>query len=599
MWLAALRVIAANLLVIVSAFGFGTWISRWFPGSFSRLTRLVCALIGGFGVLGIILFVVGHIAFTRLTIGLVLAVGVGLAFFSAIRPWDIRLPVAKLPAAIVGIVLIVTALSGLAEPVGDWDCDTVAYHLVGPKVWLRNGIVRPIPDNMCTSYPSIVEIVFGSLYAFGGDRAPGFSAAWTLGLLLAIAALLGRRCGLNATGAWWIAALIVTMPAIYEGSVSSFIDAIYAAFVLAAVRIGLDAQERKHFVVFGLFCGLAMATKYPGLVALPALVFCATWRIANQDTFRKMIPNASLATAVACIVASPIYLKNWFFLGSPIYPPPAVVTHFLHVKYFPVEAIREFYAYSIRRGNGHGRGIIHFFTLPFNLTYHTADFNGAGGIGLAPLAFCPLGVLASWREPFARRLSLVALLLLFLWFVTTEESRYLIHFYALTAVFASIGWRFANTLVGKGGRVLCAVAVAISLTYGMFMIGKPQISTLRAVFSSEVARQRRQNFVPFVESFNFVNHDPLVTRLLILDPSVPAYYSDKDYIKPFGQWGELVYPDAPTPAEILPKIAELHVSHILDVQSTVSGFRVPPNYPGLALVFERPGQRIYRIVPHD
>ena len=30
-------------------------------------------------------------------------------------------------------------------------------------------------------------------------------------------------------------------------------------------------------------------------------------------------------------------------------------------------------------GNGHGRGLLHFFTLPFNLTFHTADFSGAGG----------------------------------------------------------------------------------------------------------------------------------------------------------------------------------------------------------------------------
>jgi hypothetical protein len=58
------------------------------------------------------------------------------------------------------------------------------------------------------------------------------------------------------------------MPAVHQGSISCFIDGIYAAFVLAAVRIGLDAQERKHFAAFGIFCGLAMATKYPGLVAL-------------------------------------------------------------------------------------------------------------------------------------------------------------------------------------------------------------------------------------------------------------------------------------------------------------------------------------------
>jgi hypothetical protein len=185
------------LAVIISAFGFGSLLSRWFPESFPRLTRVVCALIGGFGVLGLTLFLVGWHKYNRLTISMVLAVGIALAIRSLLAGWEFYLPIAELPAAIVAIVLIATAVAGLAEPVGDWNIDTVAYHLVGPKVWLRNGIVRPIPENMNTSYPSTVEMVFGSLYAFGGDRAPGFSAAWTLGLLLAVAASLGRRCGLN------------------------------------------------------------------------------------------------------------------------------------------------------------------------------------------------------------------------------------------------------------------------------------------------------------------------------------------------------------------------------------------------------------------
>ena len=129
------------------------------------------------------------------------------------------------------------------------------------------------------------------------------------------------------------------------------------------------------------------------------------------------------------------------------------------------------------------------------------------------------------------------------------------------------------------------------------MIAKPQLPGLREFFSPALAEQRRRASIPYVESFDYLNHDPQVTRLLILDRSVVAYYSDKDYVKPFGQWGEQVFPDAATPAEILPKLNELHISHILDVQSTISGFRVPPDYPGLVLVFERPGQRVYRVVP--
>jgi hypothetical protein len=167
----------------------------------------------------------------------------------------------------------------------------------------------------------------------------------------------------------------------------------------------------------------------------------------------------------------------------------------------------------------------------------------------------------------------------------------------LSAVFAVLGWQYVLAITGNRGKILCATVVAISLAYGLFMMVKPQLAGLPAVFSARRAELRRETHIPFVQSFDYLNHNPRFTKLLILDRSVPAYYSDKDYVKPLGQWGEQVFPNVSTPEEILPKLKELHISHVLDVQSTVSGFRVPPDYPGLVLEFERPGQRVYRVVP--
>lgn len=590
-----LKATVANIIVAFSAFGFGCWIPRALPKTFSRLTQCIYCWIGGFGVLGLTLFVIGHLSFTPTIVGIVLSVGVLAGFTIILRSLRLQVPLAHPAFVIVGIVLAITAIAGLAEPVGDWGIDGVAYHYVGPKVWLRDGIVRPVADNAPTSYPSIVEMVFASMMAFGGQRAPGLSAAWTLAMFLAIAALLGRRLGLDVAGAWWVSALLATMPALYEGSHSGFVDAVYATFILAAIRIGLDANETKHFLLFGFFCGLAMATKYPALVAFPFLLLCVAWPRKNDNRFAA-VSNAVLACATACLVASPIYLTNFIMLGSPIYPPPAATANLLHVKYFSPAALHGFYAWSIRRGNGHGRALWHFFTLPFNLTYHTADFHGAGGIGLAPLALGPLGLLASWRDSFARRLAVIGVLLLLLWFLTLQESRYLIHFYAIAAIFAVVGWKYSRSLLGGLGKILCTTVIFISIAYGLVMIGRGRASDLHAVFSPAFAEHRRHTNIPFVESFDFLNHDSSVTSVLFLDPSVPAYFSDRDYVKPFGQWGEQVFPNLSTPADVLSHLDQLHVSHIFDVQSTISGFRVPPNFPAVILVFERPGQRIYKVV---
>jgi hypothetical protein len=86
-------------------------------------------------------------------------------------------------------------------------------------------------------------------------------------------------------------------------------------------------------------------------------------------------------------------------------------------------------------------------------------------------------------------------------------------------------------------------------------------------------------------------------RVLILDSSVPTYYSDKDYVKPFGQWGERVYPGVNTVADILPRVGAMGITHVVDVESTIAGYQAPRNYAGLVLVFEAPWQRVYKVVP--
>jgi drug/metabolite transporter superfamily protein YnfA len=598
------RVIFANILVAVAAFGIGAPLARFLPQTIPPWTRRICCWIAGFGILGVVLFVIGQWKLTRFTIGIVLDIGVIAAGITALREhwfplhWRPRISKSQLiPAAVIAAVMLITAVNGLAEPVGDSGADGVAYHLLGPKVWLRDGIVRPVPDNANTAYPATTEMTFSALMEFGGQRAPGFSSVLTLAFLLMISAALAVRCGASARGSWWAAALVATMPSIYQGAHSGFVDAIYATYVLAAALVAFDAETGAHFAIVGVFCGLAIATKYTGLIAIPALLIIAAWprksaSIAPRGGFLRGIVIAALA---ASAVAMPFYLRNWILLGSPIFPPPPGVARFMHIKYLSVDALRAYYDACIERGKGHGRGLIAFLLLPFGLTFHAADFNGGGGIGLAPLALAPLGIAASWNQPVPRRLAIFGAFLTIAWFATMQESRYLIHACVIGAIFAVLGWSFAEFFIGRRGAALGAIVVTISLVYGLIEIVAATRSNMRSVVSASYAAHRRSAEIPFVSSFDYLNHNPDVTRVLILDPSITPYYSDKDYLKPFGQWGERVLPDTKTPSDALAKLGELQVSHILDVHSNISSFQVPPNFPGLVLVFERPDQRVYAV----
>jgi hypothetical protein len=604
MFALALKASFGVFLLILASLGIGSWISRNLACAFSQLDKLAFGLLGGFGLLSLVLFLVGQFSFTRRTIMIVLGLVIvasakpllSLKTHTAILVQTLR-KAPKIPLFLIFLIISLTSVVGLGEVTGDWNSDTVAYHLLGPKVWLRNGVIRPVADNCHTAFPQTAETMYGALFGIGGERAPRFLSFVTFGMLLLAAASLAVRSGLNASEAWWVAALIATMPAVYNGSVGCFVDGIYAAFVLAAIRIGIDAETKRDWAIFGIFCGLAMGTKYTGILAFPVLMLCVVWIHASQGTsgWRETSKAAVVAICIACMVASPYYLRNWILLRCPIYPPPLGLAHICSPKYLSPEVVAGFHAYIRQRGEGLGRGIAALFLLPFNLTYHTSSFHGAGGIGLAPLALAPIGLIACRKNPIVKMLSVLGLLLLLAWFATQQESRFLIHFYVITSILGVLGWRHLNSSHFAVSRILATTIVLASVSYGMFMIGRYWPEDTRMVISSEYAHEVRNRRIPFLESFQYLNTSPAVRRILILDRSVTPFYLDKDYVKPVGQWGERTLPGAMTALDALENVRELGISHVLDVNSEVSPFQITEHNKGLTLVVDSQNQRVYRV----
>jgi hypothetical protein len=273
LWL-AFRALSAVVMLVLAGFGCGAWIANVLPATCNRIERVGISLLGGLGIFSLTLFLIGQISFSQP----IIVTTVGAAVLLSVRPvWralrnlkfaQMTTRDAFIPCLIVLIVLVLTAVAGIAEITGDWNQDAVAYHLLGPTVWLREGVIRPVLDNSHTAFPQIPEALFAVLLAVGGSRAPDFSSWLTLGLLLLICAGFAMRMGLTASQGWWVAAIVATMPAVYAGSHNCFVDGVYAALILAAARIGFDAENIREWAIFGVFCGLAMGTKYTGLLAL-------------------------------------------------------------------------------------------------------------------------------------------------------------------------------------------------------------------------------------------------------------------------------------------------------------------------------------------
>jgi len=161
----------------IAAVGAGAWIFSVLPETFRRFERAALALLGGLGLLSTALFLVGQYSFSRVSILLVLTIPFLWGLRVLVRAFPLRLPVVPapprlslIPMTLVVVILFSTALCGLAEISGDWGADAVSYHLLGPKVWLRTGVIRPILDNSTTAFPQIPETLFATLWSL---RRPG------------------------------------------------------------------------------------------------------------------------------------------------------------------------------------------------------------------------------------------------------------------------------------------------------------------------------------------------------------------------------------------------------------------------------------------
>jgi hypothetical protein len=599
--------LAANFLLVLAAFGFGGLLRFLLPSASAKVDRIATILLGGLGLIGTLLFLIGMLKFSTAIILAVLLIGAAAGLFVLARELRSSAPpvalsqVPILPASVIALVLLVTFVGGLAEPVGDIRWDHISYHFLCPRVWLRDARIHPLLDEAHSSFPATVEVLYASVMSVGGTRAPEFFSFPSLAALLLVAFGLARRMGLDANGAWWAVALVAAMPVIHRGSFGGFNDAILAGFFLLALRGILDANTPRDYALAGIFAGLAMATKYTGIIVFLLAILCAlVIKFAAQSPHerrRTLLPGLFLFATCAVLLASPWYIRNWLVLGSPIYPPPPALLHFFTPKFMPPQAIQSLAAHVHMEGEGMGRSLSSFLLLPFHFTYHPALFlNGVGGVGIDLLALVPFGIWARRRELFAKVLLLFVFLQTVVWFRTEQEARFLMHVYVILAVFAIYGWRYVCAKAPRGGPLLSSLAVASSVSYGLYMIATYRIDDLRAALSSNFERQRIAREVPFLDSFAYLNDDPQVSRILVLAPHFPTFYLRKSYLKPVGRYGEESIPDARDTAKLLQNLSAYGITHVIDVRSDDDAFQLHATPPNLALVLSRDDQHIYRVV---
>lgn len=582
----------------------GAAFARYVDEGLSSVERLTTAFMLGNGALGLTIFLVGLVSLNPWTVLSVFSLAYLPLLSKRVRSWlaESMQSVGSgftRPMLAHLLLLGILFLAAVPRPTGGLETDNIRYHLAGASVWVRTGRIVPVLDSALTAFPALIESLFSAGMALSNDRFPAMLGITFAAVVVAEVYGFSRLLGSSKRAATLMSFLAACAPAITEWAPSGYVDLAYAAYALVAARLLLvDTLSYPRAAIGGLLLGFALGVKYNALTLVPITVVVAFLAGYRQVPVSVLVGRISVVLGVATLVGSPFYIKNAILLGTPIYPPPVLLTHFFQARAFPVEATIALQHWVRETGIGFGRNVVDLLALPWRYTLFTERFGGPGGVGVAPLALGAFGAAVAWSRRPARVFLCWMGLVTITWFLIQQESRFLLHVISLSFAFSAVGMIWLEREWPRLGRATIALVALVSAVYGLSALFHLHKVRIHAAFSRAAAEKLRETWVPYLSALEYVNRDTSVRRVLILDSRVPPFYLSKDYVKIVGGWGELPISGIVTGNEALAHLNELGVTHIFDVISPQMQFQVTPR-ADLRAVFRSDSARVYEVILGD
>jgi hypothetical protein len=213
--------------------------------------------------------------------------------------------------------LILAFLFALTPPIA-WDAQT--YQLVIPKVAIERGRIVPPPDIPYFSFPSLVNMLFLAAMILKGDIAA--QALHFVYLLLTLGALFAfANRHFSSLVAWLSVAILVAVPSFMLVATWAYVDVALAFYAFAAycvLRLACQSEDKRWFVLAGMFAGFAMGVKYTAVIVPVAVIGVLV--IGNGSLIKRSWSLVIWFLGFGILFAMPWYLRNLVFAGNPVYP---------------------------------------------------------------------------------------------------------------------------------------------------------------------------------------------------------------------------------------------------------------------------------------
>jgi 4-amino-4-deoxy-L-arabinose transferase-like glycosyltransferase len=225
------------------------------------------------------------------------------------------------------------------------DRDALTHHLAVPKLYLKHGGMVEIPSVPFSYYPMNLDLLYLIPLYFANDIVPKYiHFAFALLTAWLIFGYLRQRLEKPFWGLLG-AFMFLSLPVVVKLSVTVYVDLGLIFFSTAALlyllKWAASGFPARHLILSGVFCGLALGTKYNALISLLLLASLVPilyvrgekahshvrslqgivrpfWGGVSQAL--RAISLSVLFVAVALVVYSPWMIRNVLWTGNPLYP---------------------------------------------------------------------------------------------------------------------------------------------------------------------------------------------------------------------------------------------------------------------------------------
>jgi len=206
--------------------------------------------------------------------------------------------------------------------------DALSHHLAIPKLYINHGGIYEIPQIMFSYYPMNLDMLYMIPLYFGYDIIPKYIHL-LFGLLTSLLIFFYLKKRLDS--AWGIVGGIffLSTPIVIKLCTTAYVDLGLVFFSTASLLsflkwIKTDFQK-KYLFLSAVMCGLAMGTKYNGLITFSLLTLFVPFIFSRYNHPRRLgilvsIRYGLLFLFTSLVVFSPWMIRDFIWTGNPIYP---------------------------------------------------------------------------------------------------------------------------------------------------------------------------------------------------------------------------------------------------------------------------------------